>query len=496
MAYDGAMKELLNVTALASNGGLPPSALLTADYDGSMNKSSWGTYQDAAAKIAAEVIGGANKSYFIGCDPAAAGCLETTIRTFGRRAFRRPVTDAEVTSFLRLNSVTPAPASGDEVAEVLLYAFLVSPSFIMLPELAQDPEGTSIKLNSYEVATRLATLIWNSVPDPTLEAAADDNLLTTPEQILEQANRMVGDRERTAPLVKAFHHAYLVRDTRWGKQPHDAAAYPLWSDAVQAAGVAEVDAFVEEVAFNNGKFSDFLLSPVGFVTKDTAPIYGLSAASYGTELTKVTLDAEQRPGILSRTGFLSAFSAFGTSNIILRGAFIIGHIQGIDPGQPTPGAADTPIPDGEYTTFRQAVEALIATGAPCTECHTNFVNPAGYVMEKYNSIGEWQTVDRWGGDIDGTGEVLFQKAKGDVPEIRKLISSPKELMTEIANGPTARHHYAEQWVSFATKRIPNGNDACTVEKLDASLNTDGYTILNLLADLTQADSFRLRTVGN
>lgn len=497
--YDGAIKELLGLTTL-SNGALP-SAALNADYDGSLNKNSWGAYQDAADKIAVDVMANPTaKAKFVSCDASQPSCLETSIREFGRKAFRRKVTDAEVTSLMRLNSLTPAPTSQDEVVEAMLYAFLVSPSFIMLPELAQDVEGSAIKLNNDEVASRLAILLWGSIPDETLRTAADDGLLSTKEQILEQAKRMVGERDLAAPLVQAFHRAYLDMDgPRWGKAGHDATMYPLWSDAVMAPALAEVGAFVEEVTFNNGKFSDLFLSNTGFVNKDTAPIYGLDAASYGTELTKVSLTPpEQRPGILTRVGFLSSYSKYNTSSIILRGAFVIGHIQGIDPGPPSEGATETEIPPGDYKTYRESIEALIATGAPCTECHSTYVNPTGYVLEKYNSIGEWQTVDKLGGDIDGTGNVMLQKASkdGTVPEIVKLISSPQELMTELANGPTAKRHYAEKWVSFVTGRIPNGNDACTVDVLNTNLQGDSYTVLNLMTDLTQADSFRLRTVGN
>jgi hypothetical protein len=69
-------------------------------------------------------------------------------------------------------------------------------------------------------------------------------------------------------------------------------------------------------------------------------------------------------------------------------------------------------------------------------------------------------------------------------------------MQEIGQGPVARHGYAQQWVSYTTGRQPNPNDACVVDTLDTKLSMDGYTVLNLLADLTQADSFRLRVRDN
>jgi hypothetical protein len=118
------------------------------------------------------------------------------------------------------------------------------------------------------------------------------------------------------------------------------------------------------------------------------------------------------------------------------------------------------------------------------------------VLENYDSIGKWQTVDpRSNGDptlgaIDATAEVTF--SMGNV----KTISTPRELMEEISRTPLARRIYAEKAVSFARGRLPNPNDACTVELIDMKLTQDGYGMLELLADLSQADSFRLRVRGN
>ncbi len=109
LQYDTVIRDLLGVTTLASNGNQPPSALLADDSAGALTDIAWNGYLGAAEKIATEVIASTtNKPRFIACDPAAAGtagttCLTNTIRTFGRKAFRRPLTDAEVTSFMRFS---------------------------------------------------------------------------------------------------------------------------------------------------------------------------------------------------------------------------------------------------------------------------------------------------------------------------------------------------------------------------------------------------------
>jgi hypothetical protein len=488
--YDAAVRDLLGVTGVGADNR-PPSELLFADFDGAMVPDAWRIYQDVASQIAAQVMAGPNRTMFINCDPATAGCLTTTIQTFGRKAFRRPLTAEEVASFERLNNLTP-PGTPAEVAEAILYAFLVSPSFLQIIEVGTEVEGTAIKLTQHEVAQRLSFLLWGSVPDDALAAAADAGELQTKEQIFAQAERMIAVREKAGPLVAAFHRNWLQMDNangHWWKIQHDTAKYPLYSVDAVGAYAAELDRFFEEVAFAGGSFKDLFLSNVGFVNNQTAAIYGLDPAGYGAELTKVELDPNQRPGFLTRIGFLQSYSSYDTTSPILRGAFITVNFIGVDPGPPIAEAAQVPPPPGPFATQREYVEALTSPDQ-CTGCHTPYVNPPGFVMEHYDSIGKWQDTDPLGGPINGTAEVSFTQTE------TKTISSPLQLMQEIGLGTITRHIYAEKWVSFTTGRLPNGNDRCIVDSLDAKLAMDGYTVLNLLADLTQADSFRLRVKGN
>jgi len=486
-AYNSVLKDLLGVTTVA--GDLPSKAL-APDYDGSMTAIAWDGYLKTAEKVAADVMAGANKSQFIACDPAVGTCLTDTIKRFGRKAFRRPLTAPEVMSFERFKSVTPA-GTPTEIAETILFAFLASPSFIMLPELSLDKslDGTANKLTSFEAATRLSFLLWGTVPDEELNIAADNDQLTTKEQIAAQARRMLKS-DKVAPAVARFHQAYLGIETssHWlNNREHD-PKFSKFNPATYAPLIGEMDSFFKELVFKGGTLNDLFLSNVGFVTKDTAALYGLDPARYGADPVRVELDSNQRPGFLTRAGFLSTFSNYDTTSPILRGAFISGRILGINPGEPSPDALKTPIPAGMYTTRRQQIEAL--TGVqPCKSCHAQFINPAGFVLERYDAIGAWQDTDQLTGPINGTADVFLG------PGQPKTISSPLEMMKELAALTTVQRHYAEQFVTFATGRSPNQNDACTVNALATNLAQANYPVLNLMADYTEADSFRLRTVG-
>jgi len=372
----------------------------------------------------------------------------------------------------------------------VLFAFLAAPSFIMVPELSTIPEGTALKLSGHEVATRLSLMLWGSVPDEELDAAADQDSLATTDQIRAQAERMIALRDKAAPQISAAHQYYLGSAsgaTHWWIVDHDPTLFPNYTQNTKLALQGEVDAFFEDVAYAGGSFQDIFLSNIAFVNQDNAAIYGLEPSDYGTELTPVELDATERPGIFTRAGFLSSYSSYDATNPVLRGAFFSRAVLGVDPGPPPVGFSPPP-PQGEYSTRREQVEALTSAEATCAACH-NLLNPSGFVLERFDAVGAWQNADRMGGDIDGTADVTF--ADGSV----RTISSPLELMQAAAADPVARHLYAEQLVAFFTGRQPNASDACLVDGIATRLAEDGYTMLDLVVDLTQADSFRLRTAS-
>jgi hypothetical protein len=305
---------------------------------------------------------------------------------------------------------------------------------------------------------------------------------------------MIQVREKTGQLVSAFHDEWAQMNNgsgHWWKVDHDPAKYPSYNAAAKTSYQKELDAFFEEVAFTNGSFQDLLLSNVAFVNQDNAAIYGLDPAQYGADLTKVTLDSAQapRPGFLTRAGFLSSYSNYDATSPILRGAFIAVSILNVNPGAPVPGAKDATA-EGTFTTQRAYVEALTQKSQPCMGCH-QVLNPLGFVLENYDGIGKWQTTDPRGGAIDAsvtTATVDF----GDSGQ--KEISSPVQLMQELAKVPKAQELYARAWVSYAFGRNPNANDQCVVDQLKTKLAST-YSTLKLLADLTPADTFRLRVRG-
>jgi hypothetical protein len=293
---------------------------------------------------------------------------------------------------------------------------------------------------------------------------------------------------KAAAVATTFHRQYsnIAVGTPWtNNTSHSIGNY---TSATYSAAMAELDAFFADVVVSGGTFADLFTSPNGFVTSALAPIYGVTSTA--TTPTKMALDATRRPGFLTRVAFLSTFAHDTTSSPILRGAFITQRVLAIPVGDPDPRFTMTSVGSG-FQTNREAVAALTA-GSPCNSCHTGKVNPPGFVLERFNAVGAWQDTDPLGGPINSTADIILST----VPEVIKTVTSPAELMAEIAKAPNAQRSYAEKFVAFATGRTPNSQDACIVDRLSTSMATPTYTLASMMADYTQADSFRLRTLGN
>lgn len=492
--YNTAVVDLFGVES--------PSGSWSLDFDvdssGEITASKWGQYKGAADKIAEAVMGTA-----LGTElTAAAGSkatLEASITELGRKVIRRPLTAAEVTAFSSLADVQPTGTPA-EIAEEVIYAMLVSPSFLMRTELDAPEEAvagtdqTAFKLSSYEVASRLSFMIWNSVPDQALNDAADADQLQTKEQIAAQATRMLGAefQEKVAPVIAAAHRLYAdINDTvstsRWGKTTHDKSVFPEYADGQLAVSMEEINRFFADVAFT-GQFEDLFLSNVAYVNEVTAPIYGLTGIT-GSELQRVELDAAERPGFLTRAGFLNSFAHPDRTSPILRGVFIL-RMMGAQTGMPSPEAENAQAPDAAYATERDYITALTSVAPDCVACHQTLINPPGFVLEKFNAVGAVQTKDARGGDINTkVDSVAF-------PDGAKAINDAQELMTAIAAGRETKNIYAGKLVSYGTGRDANAYDQCTTNVILAKLESGEYTNLaSLLADITQHDSFRLRTAA-
>jgi hypothetical protein len=491
--YDRTVGDLLGVTSLTGSAeplssGLPPyQAGVPTEIDQQ-------AYRVVAESVAAQVVGDpALRAKFLACTPseADASCWHDTIVKFGRRAFRRPLSSEEVANFeLLVGELLATDTEADAIADELLAAFLVAPSFLLRSELGDEPAGQgTYRLSSYEVASRLSYMLWASLPDPELDAAADAGELATQEQIFAQAERMLA-HDRARYVLQAFHRSYLWLGPTgyWASIIKDPERFPGFDENVAASLVEETERYLDAVVFRDrGTFQQLFTSTLGFVNASTAPIYGLDPSPYGSELQEVELDSLERRGVLTRAGFLAAFATFDKPSPILRGAFVMKFVLDADMPEADPSMPTTPPPSGEARSNREYIEALTSVAA-CGDCHTKYINPPGFVLEAYDAIGAWQTIEYTGFPVDTVADVL-------IDGFAVTVTDPADLMSRLARSVDAQRNYVRKWLAHAYERSLDPLDACSVEQLTAKLRGENYTILELVRDLTQTDAFRLRATA-
>ncbi len=492
--YDNTVRDLLHVE-------VAPSSLLAPESGGSVDQRAWDGYKQAAATVAEAVMGDANaRAQVITCTPEGDGdaCLSQLVQDLGRRAFRRPLTPGDTARFdallARRAEITPNNTF-DEVAQLVIEAFLLSPSFIVRAEITEQPDGEFFALDGYEVANRLSYLLWNSMPDEALVAAAAAGELAAAEGIFAQAQRMLSD-PKARDMVRDFHEHYMHMGpgTRWEEINRDPALYPAYDPSMSDALSEETLRFVDHVVFGlQGSFQTLVLEPTGFVNSALAPLYGLEPAAYGPELTAAPLDPNQRAGIFTRLGFLASHSYYDRSSPIHRGAFIQKEVLCAPIGTPPPGAEGQPLPTEGLNTNRDRVDAQTAAPA-CATCHHTSINPTGFAFENYDAVGAWQVTENFSGaaiDSSSTAPIGYAGA-GSITMAE--VAGPVAMSEAIANAPDAHTCYARRWVEYAFDRAINNQDSCIVENLEDKLTDSGYSILNLIADLTQSGQFRFRAL--
>jgi hypothetical protein len=497
--YDATIQNLLGVTGLMASNNSAPSDILATDQGGGLTAIGWSSYMTVADMVSAQVMADANlKKNFLKCTPTGDGkaCLHDTIIQFGRRAFRRPLSDAEIAAFDKIVADGPkitAAGTTDQIAQTLLYMFLISPSFLQRGEISGTADSNGrVNLSSYEVASRLSYMLWDSSPDDTLDQAANKGELTTTQQIMTQAQRMV-KMDKARAKVSAFHRQYMLMgtNTHWDNVNHDTAMFSTFTKAIIPTLQAETEQFFDQMVFQkNASFQDFLTSPVAYVNSQTAPLYGLKASDYTANAFKeTTLDPVQRPGFLTRVGFLNAYSAYNRTNPIQRGQFITKQILGANIPPPPADAAMAMLPTGaNLDTNRKQVDEQ-TKGAMCVGCHHTFINPPGFVLEAFNAVGTWQTQEA------STKAPIDMTAELNIDGKSVKVNNPQEMMKAIAASTSAQGRYAGKWIGYAYEREGDTNDSCTLKDLSDKINAGSYPVLTLLTDLTQTQQFRTRAVG-
>ena len=340
------------------------------------------------------------------CRPSKPGdeeaCARTIISTLGRRAFRRPLSNADVTRLVGFYRSGRAKGTFEEGVQMALRRMLASPSFVFRVE--DDPAnaapGSIHRLSDIALASRLSFFLWSSIPDDALLEAAAKGQLKTPATLERQVRRMLADPRANA-LVTNFAGQWLhVRNLRNIVPNHD--EFPDFDDTLREAFRREIELFFGSIMHEDRSVLDLLTANHTFVNERLAKHYGIPDV-YGSHFRRVTLDEDARRGLLGKGSLLMVTSHADRTAPVLRGKWILENVLGAAP-PPPPG----PVPPLESSdvaqprSLRERMETHRASPS-CAGCH-RVMDPIGFAMENFDAVGTWRTQEA-GLPIDASGQL-------------------------------------------------------------------------------------------
>jgi hypothetical protein len=359
------------------------------------------------------------------------------------------------------------------------------PQFLYRVELGTAAGVANLsRPTSSEMASRLSYLLWGSMPDQALLDAAKADQLTTKEQVLAQAQRMLED-PRAREVVRFFHDTLYGINGLDGLQ-RDATFFPTYTPALASLFRQETEQYLDNIVWDGGgDFGTIFTGNYSFVNETLAKFYGIAGVT-GDAFQRVNLDPAKRAGILTQASLLTTTTPGSHTNPVARGKFIFTKLLcGTVPDPPPALMVKEPEADPTRTTRERFMAHR--TNPSCASCHS-MLDGIGFGLDHYDGVGLWQELDN-GKPIDDTGNVPSGDAAGD-------FKGAIELGQKIANSQDARNCYVGQWLSFAYGRLEQAGDACTRQQLVEAFKSSNGNVKQLLVALTQSDDFLYRPAAS
>ena len=413
------------------------------------------------------------------CDPVADGdgCVREILGAFATRAYRRPVSAAEVDKLMALVDV--ARGEGDTVdrgIELAIHAILTSPHFIFRPELDPDPESAEPHpVGDHEMASRLSYFLWSSMPDEALFDAAASGDLRSEAGIEAQVQRMIEDA-KSDRFVENFAGQWLYTRALKNHQP-DYNYFPTYDESLGNAMRRETELFLREFLREELPIQEMLTAKFTFVNDRLATHYGYEAQ--GPDMVKIAVPDERRGGLLKQAGILTVTSYPTRTTPVKRGKWVLTQLLCDPPDPPPPGVEGLKIEETPTGTIRERLAAH-SQYEPCKSCH-KVIDPAGFALEHYDGIGAWRTEEN-GFPVDATGELPTGEKFDGAEEMAQLLSKD----------PRFSRCLTKQLMTYALGRGVEDADAPFLEQIEKGLPERGNTLRGLITLIATSEPFRMR----
>jgi mono/diheme cytochrome c family protein len=412
-------------------------------------------------------------------------CAKTILSSIARRAYRRPITDADLEAPMAFYGAARGVGDFDTAIRDALPTILASPKFLYRAERSPAglTPGSVHAIGDVELASRLSFFLIGRAPDDELLAAAERGTLSTPNVLEAQVRRLLAD-PRSESLVNNFAFQWLKMRALEEIDP-DPIIFPNFDDSLRAAFRREMELFVGSILRDDRGVLDLLTADHTFVNERLALHYGIPDVR-GDRFRRVTLTDPNRWGLLGKGAVLLTTSYANRTAPVLRGAWILENLLGTPPSPPPPDVEAFPEnKDGEKARSVREIMEQHRAKPSCNACH-GVMDPLGFALENFDAIGEWRSEDRYAGTaIDASGSLVDGTS----------VSGPADLRLALARRPEQFvQTLTERLMTYALGRTVEYYDMPTVRRIVRDSARDKYRFSSIVLGIVRSDPFRTRMV--
>lgn len=424
------------------------------------------------------------RASLVGCEPATASdpCVAEFFAAFAKKAWRRPVEDAEVDALVALTAAL-AGELGDVNAslEFAAASVLQSPHFLFRVEIGvEDPNAPELlRYTSWEMASRLSYLILGAPPDDELVALAENDGLGSVDAIEAQAFRLLDD-PRARPALVGFFRDFMGL-AKLDALDKDIEQFPQMTATLGPSMRSELERMFETTVFDeSGDFRDLFTTRTTALNEDLARVYGIMGIT-GPELRPHTFaESDHRAGILTSAGFLAVNAHKTQTSPTHRGRFVRIQLLCQDV-PPPPEGVDTslpaPDPDAPPKTLRERLE-IHRDQPACASCH-DLMDPIGFAFEHFDAIGAYREVDEQGLTLDSASDI------NGTP-----VASGDEVGAVMAQMPAASACIAQRFYEHAGAHLVASGERDALQEVVDEFVTSEHDFRSLVVAVVVNDGFR------
>jgi mono/diheme cytochrome c family protein len=429
------------------------------------------------------------------CHPAAgattdeqATCAKQIVAALARRAYRRPIAVDDVNELMLYYQDGVKDGGFEAGIRSALTGMLASPFFLYRGERipANLRAGEVYAISDVELASKLSFFLWNTIPDDELLQLASENKLHDPTTLDRQVRRMLAD-SRSSTLASNFVLQWLDMK-RLDEIVPDQAVFPYASGRSDPREdfKTELTLFADSIFRDDRNVVDLLSAKHTFLNERVALQYGITDVK-GDHFRRVELAQSARWGLLGKGAVLMAAAYPNRTSPVLRGKFVLEHIQGVPPAIPPQGVPtldEKDIGTTKALTMREMM-ARHRSNPTCSSCHA-VMDPLGLALENFDATGKWRDRDRYAGvAIDSSGKLPDGTPVNNPDDLRNaLLRRPDQFVQTFTEG----------LLTYATGRKLEAWDMPAVRRIVRGAANGDYRFAMIVEAIVRSDQFRMRRV--